>query len=95
MHPGIAAAGSSLRGRRERKKKKDRRKKKEERRKKKEERRKKKEARRKKEEARRQKAYRGVHVPANVTQKVYHISVIVTGREKRGRVKRTYKWHVR
>ena len=48
-----------------------------------------------KEEAEYQKAYRGEHIPVNVTQKGHYACRVVTGREKHGFVIRTYKWHVR
>ena len=49
----------------------------------------------KKEEARRQKAYHGRRIPTNVTQKVYRLRVIVSGREKSGCMIRIYSWRVR
>ena len=48
------------------------------------------ERRKKKEEAWRQKAYHGRRIPANVTQKVYRVRVIVSGREKGGCMIRAY-----
>ena len=54
------------------------------------------EARRKKvEDSRSQKAYCRVRIPASVNQKVYRIRVIVSSREKRGCMIRTYSWRVR
>ena len=47
------------------------------------------------EEAGYREAYRGDRIPSNVTQKVYHRRVIVTGGEKRGCTIHTYEWYVR
>ena len=53
------------------------------------------EARRKKGgEARRKKAYHGRRIPANVTQKVYRVRVIVSGREKSGCIIHAYSLRV-